>query len=106
MPEEFEEFPHFLVFWSSRLSFARGGDLWYAPDDTYYLLPPRRDAARSAHLRRKGVDEMASWQRKALDRVMRLIQAKALGSRLQGRSERSILSQSMEKTYAITTREA
>ncbi len=49
---------------------------------------------------------MASWQRKALDRVMRLIQAKALGSRLQGRSERSILSQSMEKTYAITTREA
>ena len=49
---------------------------------------------------------MASWQRKAFDRVMRLIRAKALGSRLQGRSERSILSQSMEKTYAITTREA
>jgi hypothetical protein len=49
---------------------------------------------------------MESWQRKALDRVMRLIQAKALGSRLQGRSERSILSQSMEKTYAITTCEA
>ncbi len=49
---------------------------------------------------------MASWQKKALDRVMRLIRAKALGSRLQGRSERSILSQFMEKTYAITTREA